>query len=248
MQISGAILIDKPPLITSYDVIREIKKILPGTKIGHTGTLDPIGTGLMILLAGTATKLAGYFLKLSKVYSFTVRFGQETDTMDSTGNIIKEYDCTNVTERVLKETLRSFEGRIEQYPPMYSAVKYKGRPLYKYARKGLEVTVAPRMVNIKNISMEKFSLPYAIFTADVSSGTYIRSLAKSIGDVIGCGAHVTALRRISIGDFNIGQAYQLADIKQYLQQNPVNCKVIINNDILLSNIKQYKFLDGFSEN
>ncbi len=236
--LSGAILIDKPPSITSYDVIREIKKVMPGWKIGHTGTLDPLATGLMILLTGTATKLAGYFLKLNKVYRFTLRFGQETDTMDSTGTIIRECDYRNVTEEILKETMQSFKGNIEQYPPLYSAIKYKGKPLYKYARKGEDVTIMPRMVEIRDISIDEFSLPYAVFTAEVSSGTYIRSLAKSIGDVIRCGAHVTALRRLSVGNFKVQQAYRLDDIKQRLRQGSESYEFIIHKDVLFGKIER----------
>ncbi len=238
MQVSGAILIDKPPFITSYDVIRQLKGLLPAVKIGHTGTLDPIATGLMILLLGTATKLAGYFLKLSKVYTFTVRFGQETDTMDSAGTIIKECDYTHITTDALIEAVQSLTGIIEQHPPAYSAIKYRGRPLYEYARKGQKVEVSPRMVKITDLSMNKFYPPYAEFTAAVSSGTYIRSLAKSIGDGIGCCAHVTELRRLSIGGFTVGQALQLHKIKQHLTCNAHDYSFLIDGEILMNEIRQ----------
>ena len=230
-RISGAILIDKPSSMTSYDVVREIKRAVPGCKIGHTGTLDPLATGLMILLMGTSTKLADRFLKLNKVYSFTVRLGQETDTMDSTGTIVKECDYGSVTEDALKAAALALRGDIEQRPPLYSAIKYKRRPLYAYARSGQEVAVTPRTVHIRDISIDSFSPPYAVLTAEVSSGTYIRSLAKSIGDGIGCGAHVTALRRLSIGDFSVRQAYRLDHAVRCLQQGPVD---LVRKSVTLS--------------
>lgn len=244
MQMSGAILIDKPPFITSYDVIRELKRLLKVQKVGHTGTLDPIATGLMILLLGAATKLADYFLKLNKVYNFTIRFGQETDTMDSEGTVIRECDYSKVEINVLKNVVRSFIGDIEQYPPAYSAVKYKGKPLYKYARKGQTVPIMKRKVKIINFSVDELSLPYGKFTAEVSSGTYIRSIAKSIGDAMGCCAHVTALRRLKIGNFSVEQAVQLHEIKRCSDRNSEIPDILINREILLKNIKQNNLLQS----
>jgi tRNA pseudouridine55 synthase len=237
MEVSGAILIDKPPLVTSYDIIRELKPLLQVKKIGHTGTLDPIATGLMILLLGTATRLAQYFLHLNKVYKFTVKFGEETDTMDSEGTVTKKCDYSSVTSETLRDATKSLHGVMEQYPPIYSAIKYKGRHLYEYARKGQKVELHPRMVNIIRLSMDDFSPPYALFTAEVSSGTYIRSLAKSIGDVIECCAHVTALRRLSVGDFHVEQAVQLQDIKQRLECEDNKYSFLIDRETLLNKIK-----------
>ncbi len=237
MELSGAILIDKPPLITSYDVIRELKPLLPVKKIGHTGTLDPIATGLMILLLGTATRLAQYFLHLNKVYRFTVKLGEETDTMDSEGTVTRTCDCSNVRAEDLTAAVQSFHGPMEQYPPVYSAIKYKGRPLYTYARKGQTVELHPRTVNIGRLSLDDFSPPYALFTAEVSSGTYIRSLAKSIGDVIECCVHVTALRRLSVGEFHVEQAVQLQDIKQRLECEDNKYSFLIDRETLLTKIK-----------
>ncbi len=237
MEVSGAILIDKPPLVTSYDIIKELKPLLQVKKIGHTGTLDPIATGLMILLLGTATKLAQYFLHLNKVYKFTIKFGEETDTMDSEGTVTKKCDYSSVTSETLRDAAKSLHGVMEQYPPIYSAIKYKGKPLYEYARKGQKVELNPRMVNIIRLSMDVFSPPYALFTAEVSSGTYIRSLAKSIGDVVECSAHVTSLRRLSVGSFNVEQAVQLQDIKQHLECEDNKYNFLIDREILLNKIK-----------
>ncbi len=237
MEVSGAILIDKPPFITSYDVIRELKPLLQVKKIGHTGTLDPIATGLMILLLGTATRLAHYFLHLNKVYKFTIKLGEETDTMDSEGVITKKCDYLGVKSEALKDAVESLHGVIEQYPPIYSAIKHKGKPLYEYARKGQKVELSPRMVNIIKLSMDAFFPPYALFTAEVSAGTYIRSLAKSIGDVVNCFAHVTSLRRLSVGSFNVEQAVQLQDIKQHLECENNKYNFLIDREILLNKIK-----------
>lgn len=244
LQVSGALLIDKPPRMTSYDVIRELKKVMPPVRIGHTGTLDPLATGLLILLLGTATKLAGYFLKLKKIYTFTIRLGQETDTMDSDGTVIKECDCGNVCRDALTGAARSLTGVIEQMPPAYSAVKYRGRPLYTYARKGQNVEIPPRKVNVMALSLDAFHPPFAEFTAEVSSGTYVRSLAKSIGDAIHCYAHVTALRRLSIGTFSVGQAIGLHAVQQTLERNADDYSFVMDTEILLKEIKQNDSLDN----
>ncbi len=237
MEVSGAILIDKPPFITSYDVIRELKRLLPVKKIGHTGTLDPLATGLMILLLGTATRLAQYFLHLNKVYQFTIKLGEETDTLDSEGEVTRRCDYSGVRSEDIRTAVQSFHGLTEQYPPVYSAIKYKGKPLYAYARKGQKVEVHPRMVNIISLSMDDFSPPYVLFTAEVSSGTYIRSLAKSIGDVIQCCAHVTSLRRLSVGDFHVKQAFRLQDIQQCLERGDNKYNFLIDKETLLNKIK-----------
>ncbi len=237
MDVSGAILIDKPARITSYDVIRELKRLLPVQKIGHTGTLDPLATGLMVVLTGTATRLAQYFLRLNKVYNFTIKLGEETDTLDSDGAVTKTSDYAGVRRETLQDAAASLQGVIEQYPPVYSAVKYKGRPLYQYARKGQAVDVRPRTVNVLRLTMEDFVPPYAVFTAEVSSGTYIRSLAKSIGDVVRCYAHVTSLRRLSVGSFHVEEAVQLQDMRQHLERNDTQYSFLIDRETLLKKIK-----------
>lgn len=237
MDVSGAIFIDKPPFITSYDVIKEMKKLLTIKKIGHTGTLDPIATGLMIVLLGSATKLADYFLKLNKVYSFTVKFGEETDTLDSSGSVIKRCDYSHIEIDKIRDVVGTLHGTIEQYPPLYSAVKYKGKPLYVYARRGESVVLKPRKVQILKLSIDAFNPPYATFTAEVSSGTYIRSLAKSIGELIGCFAHVTSLRRLSIGRFGVEEALKIEDIKQRVAGMGSDYNFLIDKNVLLDKIK-----------
>lgn len=237
MDISGAILIDKPPRITSYDVIRELKRLLPVQKIGHTGTLDPLATGLLIVLVGTATRLAQYFLRLNKVYHFTIKLGEETDTLDSDGTVTKTCDYSTVRREALRDAAASLEGSIEQYPPVYSAVKFRGRPLYHYARKGQAVDVRPRTVNVFRLTIEDFVPPYAVFTAEVSSGTYIRSLAKSIGDVVRCSTHVTSLRRLSVGSFHVDQAVRLQDMRHHLEREDTQYSFLIDRETLLKKIK-----------
>ncbi len=238
MDASGAILIDKPPFITSYDVIRELKRMLPVKRIGHTGTLDPIATGLMIVLLGAATRLAGYFLGLNKVYRFTIKLGEETDTLDSAGTVTRTCDYSGVDAGALTRAVGSLQGDLEQYPPAYSAVKYRGKPLYKYARKGERVDVAPRRVRVESLTIDEFRPPYAIMTAEVSSGTYIRSLAKSMGDMIGCYAHVASIRRLSVGSFTLSQAVQLQEIKRYLEDNAGDYRFLMGMDVLMGIIKK----------
>lgn len=237
IELSGAILVDKPAYITSYDVIRKIKHLLPTKKIGHTGTLDPLASGLMILLLGSATKLASFFLRLNKVYRFTIKLGEETDTMDSTGKIIRRCDYTYVTMEKLKEAIESLKGPMEQYPPVYSAVKYKGKPLYEYARKGESVPLKPRKVNILKLSLDECSLPFVTLTTEVTSGTYVRSLAKSIGDKLGCYAHVSYLRRLSVDGFNVEQAIEIKELAKRLEMGDKLDKILILEDKLLSKIQ-----------
>ncbi|MGC8900672.1 MAG: tRNA pseudouridine(55) synthase TruB [bacterium] len=226
-------MIDKPAFITSYDVIRKIKAFLPAKKIGHTGTLDPLATGLMILLIGTATKLAHYFIGLNKVYRFTMKFGEETDTMDSTGRVVKRCDYTFIDVERLKDVLNALQGPMAQYPPIYSAVKHKGKPLYMYARKGESIEIKPKMVNILSISLDEFALPFATLTAEVTSGTYIRSLARLIGEKLSSAAHVTAIRRLSVGEFKVEQAIKIEELKARLEKKNDLDNILIDKDALL---------------
>ncbi|MCL4478824.1 MAG: tRNA pseudouridine(55) synthase TruB [Deltaproteobacteria bacterium] len=241
MERSGLILVDKPKGITSYDVIRLLKGFLSTKKIGHTGTLDPIATGLLIILIGNSTKLANHFIKQDKVYRFTIKLGQDTDTMDSTGKIIKEGDYKFISKERFGEAIKSFIGEIEQFPPMFSAVKFKGMPLYKYARRGEAIDVKPRVVKVFNIAIDEFNLPYVMLTSRVSSGTYIRALAKSIGDVVGCYAHVTDLTRLSIGELKLENAFTANAIGQMSKNNDFS--FIIPMERLVSNIKDSRLFE-----
>ena len=204
-QLNGILLVDKKSGITSFDVIRKITKTLGFKKIGHCGTLDPLATGLLILCIGKSTKLASFFEGLDKKYHAKIKLGQTTDTYDSEGSITKSSDV-NVSKDELYDVIKSFSGRISQMPPSYSAIKTAGVPAYKLAREGKKVNLKAREVTIHHAKLTSWSLPYFEIEVSCSKGTYIRSLAHDIGEKLGCGGHITSLRRLSIGNFSSNEA------------------------------------------
>ena len=205
----GILLVDKPKGWSSYDVIRFLKRKFGGIKIGHAGTLDPMATGLLVILLGDATRKFGEFQKLPKEYVATLEFGKETDTFDAEGRVIWEYgEEIEVNREHLEKTLGEFRGEIMQTPPTHSALKIGGRPAYKLARAGEAPEMMPRKVFVYEARI--LNIGSADKTAEilflVSSGTYIRSLARDIGRALGYGAHLSALRRTKIGDFSAERA------------------------------------------
>ena len=213
--IEGFLHIDKPTGITSYDVIRHLKRLLPkGTKIGHAGTLDPLATGLLIIGIGrSATKQFADMIKLDKEYKVTALLGKTYDTQDITGKLLEEKDTSKITREAIIEVIKKFKGEIEQIPPMYSAIKHKGQPLYKLARKGEEIVRKARMVIIHSIEITSFELPRVKLRISCSSGTYIRTLVDDIGKELKVGASVEELRRTKIDNFSIKQATVLEKIQ-----------------------------------
>ncbi|MEA1935284.1 MAG: tRNA pseudouridine(55) synthase TruB [Thermodesulfobacteriota bacterium] len=197
---NGVIIIDKPSGKTSYAVVENIKRILGVRKVGHTGTLDPLATGVLPVCINEATKLVQFFLMDSKEYRATMLLGIETDTLDIEGKITARKEPCVIRSNI-EAVLSGFVGKIEQTPPRYSAVKYKGKPMYKWARKGHVVDPLPRMVEVHQITLEDVELPYVTFSVSCSKGTYIRSLCSDIGEKLGCGACLSALRRIKSGHF-----------------------------------------------
>jgi tRNA pseudouridine55 synthase len=203
----GILLVDKPYGWTSHDVVAKVRGLIKATtgqkvKVGHTGTLDPMATGLLILVLGSYTKRAGEFSKLDKVYEAELSLGSISSTGDKEGEITKKNAHKPSHERV-KEVLNTFTGRIQQTPHKYSAVKIDGKRAYKSARAGQEVKIEPREVTIYGITDVDYDYPKLKFTAKVSSGTYIRSLAEDIGEALGTGAYLSALRRTRVGGFDI---------------------------------------------
>ncbi len=209
----GFLLIDKPKGKTSHDVIDELRKITKIKKIGHSGTLDPIATGLLILGIGReATKKLSQFQKLDKEYWARIRLGAISDTFDVQGKIMEIKVNEIPTKEKVEKVLRSFEGEILQTPPPYSAKKIKGVKLYELARKGILVAPKPKKVKIYKIELLKFKWPYLEIKINCSSGTYIRSLANDIGKKLGCGALVEELKRTKIGEFSLDKAVSLSEI------------------------------------
>ena len=199
---SGFLLVDKPSGITSSKLVQVIKKTFSLNKIGHTGTLDPLATGVMVLCVGQATKFSQFLLVKDKSYRVSIKLGVATDTFDAEGLVTSEKDVNHVTRELIEASLTNFQGEIEQIPPMYSAIKKNGVPLYKMARRGLKVDLEPRKVRIYEIKMLGFDGKFLDLKVCCSKGTYIRTIAADLGDVLGCGAHVAELRRLSVGTYD----------------------------------------------
>lgn len=212
---AGIVLVDKPSGITSFDVIRQLRRKTGIKKVGHAGTLDPLASGLMILLIGRATKQADRFLKLDKSYRATIQLGATSDTGDAEGSITKVDDRQPEIMEV-KKVLAGFKGEITQIPPQYSAIKIGGVAAYKRARQGESVNMPSRQVTIHSLDLDEYSYPSLMITTSVSSGTYIRTLAEDIGVKLGTGGHITALRRLTIGEYGIDQALSLKELDREL--------------------------------
>ncbi len=208
------ILIDKDAGWTSFDVVKKIRNIAGVKKVGHAGTLDPFATGLLIICTGKMTKQISEYQDLYKTYSGVFYLGKRTDTMDPEGKIISEGSFENITEEEIFNTRKKFLGVIEQIPPMFSAKKFKGKSLYKYARKGVEIERKPVKIEILNFEIEKIDLPKVHFTVSCSKGTYIRVLADDFGSALGCGAYLQELRRISIGEYNVENALKIDEFNE----------------------------------
>ena len=202
------IFVDKPAGMTSFGVVARVRRVLSEqvgkkVKVGHTGTLDPFATGLLILMAGKATKKAMEFTKLDKVYEATIRLGATSSTGDPEGEIVVKNTTIDYSREQIEDTLKQFVGKIEQRPPAYSAIKIDGQRAYKLARAGKEVEMPTRTVEIFSIDLLDYSAPYLKIRTHVSSGTYIRTLAEDIGQALGCGAYCTELRRTKIAEYDI---------------------------------------------
>jgi len=204
--------IDKPKGITSFDVIRALRRILKIRKIGHAGTLDPMATGLLICLIGKSTKRMNEFLEYKKCYTGTMRFGQTTPSFDAETEVEKVEDVSALTITDIREASSVFSGTILQQTPMYSAVRVGGERLYHKARRGEKVKTPQRFVTIYDFSIDNYSAPDATFTLICSTGTYVRSVAHEMGQALGCGAHLVALRREYIGPVSVETAWSLDDI------------------------------------
>ena len=215
MRVDGLLIVDKPEGLTSLEVVREVKRRLGVRKAGHLGTLDPFATGVLPIAINEGTKLVPFIGEESKEYEAVLKMGEETTTDDLTGKVISRKPWEQVPPEMIHTAFRSFLGKIRQIPPMYSAVKMNGKPLYRLARKGIEVERKEREVEILNIHIEEVQPPKVRFSVSCSKGTYIRSLAKDIGRKIGCGAHLTQLRRVRSGPFTLEKAISWERLKNF---------------------------------
>jgi tRNA pseudouridine55 synthase len=207
--LDGAILIDKPAGPTSHDVVDAIRRRFQIKKVGHCGTLDPNATGLLIIVLGRGTKLSEKLMGDDKVYEGTIKFGETTDSYDCDGEITASLPVPPLTLDQLNEEAAQFVGDLMQIPPMVSAIKIKGVPLYKLARKGIEIEREPRLVHIYNFRFTGCELPLGTFKIACTKGTYVRSIARDLGQKLGCGAHLATLRRSVSGKFDVVDAAPL---------------------------------------
>ncbi len=239
--ISGVLLLDKPLGFSSNQALQKAKWLLQAAKAGHTGTLDPLATGLLPLCFGEATKFAHYLTDADKTYIATLKLGVTTNTGDAEGEIL-ETRPVNVSQAQFEHTLSMFQGEITQIPPMYSALKHEGKALYEYARAGVEIERQARQVHIHAIQLNAFHHDGAEITVRCSKGTYIRTLAEDIGQVLGCGAHLTALRRTETASYQIAQTITLAHFESLSAEQRIEAllpldsaiqhlpKVLLNDD------------------
>lgn len=211
--ISGLLNINKPKDITSHDVVARVRRLAGQRRVGHAGTLDPLASGVLLVCLGQATRLIEYLMTGRKQYRATIRFGITTDTLDAEGQIISQSDPSGLNETYLREYLPTFLGEIEQIPPLFSALKRGGQPLYKRARAGETVEIEPRRVNIYALTWVEWQPPNLTLEITCSSGTYIRSLARDLGEVVGVGAHLAGLVRTASGPWPIGEAVPLEQLE-----------------------------------
>jgi tRNA pseudouridine55 synthase len=210
--LDGALLVDKPAGPTSHDVVDAIRRQFNIKKVGHCGTLDPNATGLLIIVLGRGTKLSEKLMSDDKVYEGTMKFGESTNTFDADGELAASLPVPPLTLDQLNEAAAEFIGDVRQVPPMVSAVKKGGVPLYKLARKGIEVEREPRLIHIYNFRFTNYSEPLGEFRLACTKGTYVRSVAHDLGQKLGCGAHLANLRRTASGKFDVAQAIPFEDL------------------------------------
>ena len=230
----GILVVDKPSGISSFGVVRQVKRWLNIKKVGHTGTLDPFASGVLPLAINEGTKTVPFLEEEQKEYEAVLKLGVETDTYDRTGKTtaVRDLDRFRVNEETIKGVIKGFVGRIEQVPPMFSAVKHRGRPLYTFARRGIIVKREPRVVEIMDIGVTRICLPVVSFTVACSKGTYIRTLAHDIGRKLKCGAHLCQLQRTRSGPFILEDAIPFPDVKSLAEGGMIEERIIPLNQVL----------------
>ncbi|WP_223911988.1 tRNA pseudouridine(55) synthase TruB [Geobacter sp. AOG1] len=222
----GFLVVDKPAGMTSHDVVARVRRILGQKKVGHTGTLDPFATGVLPIALGEGTKAIPFLDESRKEYRAVMRLGEATDTQDLTGQVVSHGDWCQLTPDRIEAVARLFVGAISQVPPMFSALKRNGVPLYKLARQGAEVERQPRDIEIFSLVLERIELPDVVFSVSCSRGTYVRTLAADIGERLGCGAHLRELRRTRSGPFVIADTVTLEQLAEAAASGKLDSLVV----------------------
>jgi len=206
---AGVLNVNKPPGLTSHDVVQRLRRLTGQRRVGHAGTLDPLASGVLVVAFGWATRIVEYLAALPKVYRATVRLGVTTDTWDAEGQVVRQAEAASVTREALEAVLPEFVGRLLQVPPMYSALKQHGKPLYRLARQGISVEREPREIEVQTLDLEDWRPPDVVLRVRCSKGTYVRALAHDLGERLGAGAYLSALERTAVGHFDIESAVSL---------------------------------------
>ena len=235
--IHGVFLLDKPQGMSSNDILQKVKRIFQANKAGHTGALDPLATGMLPICLGEATKFSQFLLDSDKRYQVTAKLGERTDTSDAEGQVV-ETKVVNVTESDIQQALAQFRGDILQVPTMFSALKHQGKPLYEYARAGITVEREARPITIFELKFIAYEAPFLTLEVHCSKGTYIRTLVDDLGEVLGCGAHVTVLRRLAVADYPIAAMMSYADLQNMAENQPLDelDKLLLPMDTAVSNL------------
>lgn len=229
--------LDKDKGITSHEAVTKAKRLFKVKKAGHAGTLDPLATGVLLICLNEATKITGYLSDLDKEYLAVIKLGETTDTYDSEGKIVRKVSDFEVSDSEISDAIQMFIGNIEQTPPIYSAIKLNGKPLYKLARQGIEVEIKPRKVSIYSIELLNYEAPFLTIRVSCSKGTYIRSLCNDIGNALDVGAHLTELERTKIGHFTIENSAKLEEL-------PAKNEAIHTIDYALRRLPEVRLFDA----
>jgi tRNA pseudouridine55 synthase len=227
----GILLVDKPAGWTSHDVVAKIRNHFKFRKVGHGGTLDPLATGLLVILIGKGTKLSDRIMGGDKSYEGTIRLGVTTDSQDADGTVLQEAEAGHIAREQVEAVMENYVGDIEQIPPMVSAIKKDGIALYKLARKGREIEREPRSIHVYSLELTDFRSPFADFRIKSTKGTYVRTLAHDIGNDLGVGASLHALRRTESGPLSIEKAYSMEDILA-CDRDTIGEKIILLSDMI----------------
>ena len=229
----GVINLNKPAGLSSQQAVSRVKGILGVKRAGHAGTLDPQATGVLVVCVGRATKITPFLMNTTKGYRARLKLGEETDTQDAWGKVVKSDQVPPLERSQVEAALKRLEGESAQMPPMYSALKVKGERLYRLARRGLEIVREPRKICVYSLALEEFSSPFVRFNVLCSSGTYVRTLCHDAGRLLGCGAHLTALERFSVGGFNIREAFTIEALEDLARRDRLE-EAVVSMDQALS--------------